>query len=261
MLVFTGLTLQIIRSCWRRCVTVGIRTTRRGCSPRETQLKDDPQPIDPNWHEATLVAPAARQSKRTLFHARLMQQSSFYRWVHAKLVLLHPAAARFLSGGGTRFDAIEFYARQLVQRPQYQSILRDWDFSREPNVDQPFNNERMAPVFEEALDYTGFALDQYLERAHRDNFRLVVLAESGLASQSREGWKLKRLSALLKSRGIPLIDQRAFIDSVGGHLSQVRFAHDAHWSAQGHRWAAEAMLKFLMENPTYCMSAPLPARQ
>jgi hypothetical protein len=121
------------------------------------------------------------------------------------------------------------------------------------------DREHLPPVFEEAVEFTGFALDQFMERARRDHFKLVVLAEARVGTRTRDAWMLKRLAALLKPRGIPLIDQAAYIASVGGTARGARFTHDAHWSPQGHRWAAEAMLRFLKANPSYCGPDTAPA--
>jgi hypothetical protein len=127
---------------------------------------------------------------------------------------------------------------------------------RELDLDNPFDEKRMASVFQDAVEYTGFAFDQFLLRAKRDNFRLVVLAESILSPNSESWRSFQRLADLLKVRGIPLVSQRAYIESVDGSLSKVRFEHDRHWSSQGHRWAAEAMLTFLLKNRAYCDAAP-----
>jgi hypothetical protein len=188
-------------------------------------------------------------------HDRLIKQSAFYNWFYAKQVSLHPAIARFLSGAGAHADLMDYRARQLALRPQYQSILNGWTPLLEPNFDDPFNEKRMARVFQDAVEYTGFAFDQFLLRAKRDNFRLVVLAESSRSTKSEMQGGFERLSELLKVRGIPLISQSAYIESVGGSLNKVRFAHDRHWSSQGHRWAAEAMLTFLLKNRAYCDAA------
>ena len=207
------------------------------------------QPIDPNWREATLRVPLSWDS-RALYHAPLMQRSAFYRWLYAKLTLLHPSIANFISGGDAGFNVVDFRARQLSERPNYRGILDGWDPSREPGIDDPFfSREPMAPVFKEAIEYTGFAFDQFLERARRDKFKLVILAESGLGEQRYY------LSPLAKARDIPIIDQRQYIESVGGDVGKVHFPHDGHWSPQGHRWAAEAVLNFLAENPLYCPSS------
>ncbi|MDB5598781.1 MAG: uncharacterized protein JWN71_825, partial [Xanthobacteraceae bacterium] len=205
------------------------------------------RPIDPKWNESMLDARPKRQSIRSILHDRLIKQSAFYNWFYAKQALLHPAIARFLSGADARADLTSYRARQLASRPPYQGIVKDGAPLRELDLDNPFDEKRMASVFQDAVEYTGFAFDQFLLRAKRDNFRLVVLAESILSPNSESWRSFQRLADLLKVRGIPLVSQRAYIESVDGSLSKARFEHDRHWSSQGHRWAAEAMLTFLLK--------------
>ncbi len=53
-------------------------------------------------------------------------------------------------------------------------------------------------------------------------------------------------------RGIPVIDQFDYILGQGGRGEYAQFAHDSHWNAAGHQWAAEALLEYLKQNPEIC---------
>lgn len=212
------------------------------------------QPIDPHWAEKTLKTPPEQQTTRALWHGRFKQRSAFYRWFYGKIALLHPKLADFIAGTNG-INVTAYHARQLQSRAPYRRILEDWDVARDTDIDEIFSREQIPPLFQQAVDYTGFALDQFLKRARQDRFNLVILATSELSDAKYGNGQLKRLTKLADQRNIPLVDQRRYIASVGGDAIQARFAHDGHWSGQGHRWAAEAILELLKRRPELCRGA------
>ncbi len=102
----------------------------------------------------------------------------------------------------------------------------------------------------EALEYTVFALDQWMVRARRDDFALVALATHTMGTRGDVQFDL--LNALASARGIPVVDQEAHIVRQGGRVSDAHWAHDFHWNAAGHQWAAEALMEWLEQNPEAC---------
>ncbi len=52
--------------------------------------------------------------------------------------------------------------------------------------------------------------------------------------------------------GIPVISQYDWITRSGGRIGDADWPHDAHWTPQGHRWAAEAILDWLRRHPEVC---------
>ncbi len=225
-------------------------------APRIFASQDDAgvmtiQPIDPRWDERTLKSPPGQQTTRALWHRRLKQRSAFYRWFYGKIALLHPKLADFVAGTDG-INMTVYHARQLQSRASYRWILEDWDVARDTDIDEIFSRERIPRVFKQAVDYTGFALDQFLQRAREDRFNLVILATSELSDAKYANGQLERLMKLANQRDIPVVDQRRYIISVGGDPKQARFAHDGHWSSQGHRWAAEAILELLKRRPELC---------
>ena len=99
-------------------------------------------------------------------------------------------------------------------------------------------------------DIMGFALDQFKMRADRDGAALVVLATSHLFGSRRKHFEALR--ALAEPRGIPVIDQYAYIVRQGGDPADARWPHDVHWSRAGHRWAAQALLEWLRRHEEVC---------
>ncbi len=107
-----------------------------------------------------------------------------------------------------------------------------------------------APPSREALEYTAFALDQWMVRARRDDFALVALASHTMGTRGDVLFDL--LNALASARGIPVVDQQAHIARQGYRVSDAHWAHDFHWNAAGHQWAAEALMEWLEQNPEAC---------
>ena len=103
-------------------------------------------------------------------------------------------------------------------------------------------------------DFTAFALDQWLERTQRAGSKLVVLSTHTMRSSwpSAPEDPFKRLVPMVEARGIPLVDQYDYIVRQGGDPRDANWREDSHWNAQGHQWAAEAMLERLERNPGAC---------
>lgn len=142
------------------------------------------------------------------------------------------------------------------RRPDYASlpggasVLDGWRPATIGEMPRMFGNENLPPVFEEALDFTAFALDLFKERAERDGASLVILATHRMR---RYGSRLfDRVDAMARERSIPVIDQHDHIVRSGGRIEDAQWAHDSHWNAAGHQWAAEALLEHLKRNPDVC---------
>ena len=108
-----------------------------------------------------------------------------------------------------------------------------------------------APAYAEALELTGFALDEFAARAVRDGSHLVLFLHY-FFGQARED----AMEALAAERGIPVVDQYRYITgAAGGNPDDADFRRDPHWSPQGHRWAAEALWEYLKVRPVLCEPA------
>ena len=117
---------------------------------------------------------------------------------------------------------------------------------------------------QEALDFTAFSLDQFQERAERDNMPLVILANETLSLRLNDDAQRKRkyqthieiLREMADARGIPVIDLYEYAVRLGGRLedrlSEMVLEHDRHWNKTGHRRAAEAVLEYLKQNREIC---------
>ena len=154
----------------------------------------------------------------------------------------------------------------LRKRPQYASLTADWDGKRMTRAElerAPMDAEPLMAV-QEALDFTAFSLDQFQERAERDNMPLVILANETLSLRLSDDAQRNRkyqahieiLREMADARGIPVIDLYDYAVRLGGRiedrLSEMVLVHDRHWNATGHRRAAEAVLEYLKQNREIC---------
>ena len=110
--------------------------------------------------------------------------------------------------------------------------------------------DRVERLFRDALDMTGFALDQFKARADRDGVALIILATHTMRTtgNGRYDW----MNALATARGIPVVAQYDYIVGRGNAVEDAHWTHDIHWNPTGHRWAAEALLEYLKQHQAVC---------
>ena len=156
-----------------------------------------------------------------------------------------------------KFANLDTYLYDPVEgvrlRPVYKSLLGGWQPT--PGEKIRLHQKDLPPVFEAALDFTAFGLDQFKERADRDGVSLVILATHTM--RARNDLPFDRLNALATARGIPVIDQTDYIRRQGFTYKDAHWEHDLHWHATGHQWAAEAVLEYLKQNPAVCAQRPI----
>ena len=200
------------------------------------------RPPDPGYREARLPLNAriafTLADEAVLWVAR---RSWLARWLTAGY---RKRVARASHEAGVR-EALGI----LTRRPGY-----EWLAGEEPAMiadhRAALGKEALSPAFEEAVAFTGFALDQFKARTERDGAALAILATHGMGDRI-----FGRLHDLAAARGIPVISQRAWIERRGEDVRDARWKHDSHWTPTGHRWAAEALLEWLARNQGVCHQA------
>ena len=202
-------------------------------------------PFPPHSQESRLAVPS--RHTRTADHATGV--SSLANWLDAK--------RRASFADDTDPELVARVALLSRRSPGYAALLDGWRPTTREGMDDPFlHAQDLPPVYEDALDYTDFALAQFRERADRDGAALVILSTHYMGTRGHLGFD--RLAALAESRGIPIIDQHDYITRQGAEPRDARWEHDGHWNAAGHRWAAEALLEYLKENQAICTTRKRP---
>lgn len=189
--------------------------------------------------------PAGSGDPRMRVERKLREWSYFADWLWVRY-------------GGERSDVSEArglaWAELISQRPSHATFMHGWDPEeyRIGGFVPLLLEEVPPPVFQEALDMTRFALEQFRERAERDGAALVILASHTVGGAGDALFELLRGLAAGVGGGIPVISQYDHVIAVGGEIAGLHWAHDSHWNATGHRRAAEALLEWLKANPEVC---------
>ena len=200
------------------------------------------RPPHPDPKANRLVAPSSPSPPARVWD-RLAGVSYAAKWVDARIM-------RPPQGENAEFVA---RAEEIARRPGYEGFLDGWRPTNVSDLQDYYGRPDPPPVFREALDFTAFALDEFAERAARDGAALVILAvhvNGGAGSRYME-----RPQAMAEERGIPVVNQYDYIVRQSGNPGAASWPNDAHWSPQGHQWAAEALLEWLRENAHVCDDA------
>ena len=187
----------------------------------------------------------------------LIRTSYFAKWLDIKNGLgwlvdgIKAIDARIGAPVGTDTPRARVWMNIIAERPCC-ALLDDWQPVIEQSyLNDPFTEEHLPSVIEEALEYTAFGIDQFKRRADRDGATLAILSVA--PHMGTQGWRqFDRMSAIAETHGIPVIDNYDYIASQGHDVKDARWPNDGHWNAIGHQWAAEAVLEWLKENPDVC---------
>ncbi len=148
----------------------------------------------------------------------------------------------------------ELWIEILRRRPDYAWILPPRGSAEEKEWLDPARRaplpDRLPRVRKYIADFTVFGIDRFKERADGDGAELLILfvpKEAPVYDRSAEA-----LKAMVRERGVPLVDLHEDIARRGRDVRESQFAHDKHWTATGHSWAAEALLEWLARNRNAC---------
>ncbi len=202
------------------------------------------RPPHPDWRYGLPLPDPSLKPLYAHVLKRMTRIFYFANWLDAKIGVLFPLDAD---------PKLIAWAELLSRRPRYASLLAGWQPTRQAHTERMFTEKDLPPVFEEALEFTAFALDRFKERADRDGVSLVILSTHTM--RTRGDRRFERMKTLAEARGIPVINQFDYILRQGGKIEDAHWTHDGHWNAAGHRWAAEALLEWLRENQDVCAGA------
>ena len=184
-------------------------------------------------------------SEAALAGRKAMARSWFALWLSAKKNALFPPPPS--SNARQRFSRKR---EALMRQPGYAAMFEGWRPATWTDVNLVLSRRDLPPFYEDALQYTRFALEQFKQRADRDGAELVILATHTLKTPGTH--MFERMSEMAATLGIPVIDQADYILRKGAALSDAWWPHDYHWSPAGHQWAAEALLEYIGQRPDVC---------
>jgi hypothetical protein len=136
-------------------------------------------------------------------------------------------------------------ARQLRAMSRDIDIsLGNWDPDAD-NIDRMFYKEKetLPPAFDEAIASTRCAFGEWKKLAEQDGFRLIVVAVDGVVANGTG--LMARLKPMLEGLDLPLLDLYP-VFYANQNPDAAHWKMDPHWSPTGHRWAADAILNYLM---------------
>ena len=177
--------------------------------------------------------------------AETVRTSWLVQWLRAKQAAML----------GSSDEDVLAYGEMLSKDRHYARMFMGWRPTRRSEIDGTFGSDSLPPIFEDALEYTAFALGQFKARADRDGAHIVLLASHRV--RQRGNRLFERMSEVADAAGIPVVDQAEYILRQGAQLDDAHWAHDTHWNAAGHRWAAEALLEYFGQRANVCEGARL----
>ena len=172
-----------------------------------------------------------------------LRRSEFAVWLERKLPRSVTRSANFRGVLSSRVEI-------LKRRPRYATIHDGWTSANAGQFEGMVRQEDPPPVFRDGPVFAGFALDEFMERTGRDGADIVILATHLMGDRNTRHSVL--LDEIAVPRGIPVINLHEYIIAQGATIGNAHFVGDLHWNPDGHRWAAETLLKHLKENPEIC---------
>ena len=213
------------------------------------------RPPDPKYER--FLMPRLPKAWHWMAWDRLAKASYFAKWLDTKnrWAVNRVRTIRVKMGAPIEPDAqIAAWADMIAARPCCTALLDGWQVPRSRSsltTGSPFENEHLPPVFEEALAYTAFGIEQFKRRADRDGARLAIMAVTPYMG-TRGDPQFDRLSVIAEARDIPVFSDYDYIVRQGRDAGDGQWRFNGHWNATGHQWAAEAVLEWLKANQDVC---------
>ena len=210
------------------------------------------RPPDPEYYRFRLHPPPAPWHNRAW--KRLSMISYFAKWLDMKkrwAVNIANSISAGTSAPNETDPQLMAWMAMIAAHPCCSSSLNAEQLALHDRLENPINEERLLPLYEDALEYTAFAIEQFKLRTDRDGAKLIMLAATDEMGTQGDP-QFDRLNAIAETYGIPVISQYDYMVSQRYDDRDGRWTHDLHWNATGHQWAAEAVLEWLKANQDVC---------
>lgn len=234
--------------------SVILESLRYGWHPQHAprvfaRKKDDAYEIthtDKDWTHYLISHPGETTSP--YLHDLLKRHSMLYLWGWLTLSNKYPTMKCL--EGATCPDTVLSRARTLKGKKDTADQMTMWKDEYAANLDGDFRHLADDAMYFEATQLTEYAIGEFQKRAREDNAELAIFAASEMRLLNHNGSNrsFETLKAMAEKLSIPLIDQYDYIVANGGNPIDSQFKYDRHWSKQGHKWAADAVLNFIKDS-------------
>ena len=196
------------------------------------------RPADADWRDFGWSMPSRHRSGwGDQFVDRLLGASRFMRWLSVKIEKQLP---------GPDMAQIFVLLQEFLNRmPGYSSIFEGKTYLNYEQLWDAIGNDYNSLISREAWDATKFGLEQFKRRTDHDGAALMILIVHHVDTESSAVFD--RLSAVAGSMDIPVVSQYKYIADQGGLVEDARWNHNGHWNPVGHRWAAEAIWEYILQ--------------
>ena len=162
------------------------------------------------------------------------ETSHLAKWLQLKLPW-------FLTTSNTDREFIAQSA-ELMRRQEHAWMFDGWIPTSPADIDEMILDSE-STVYREAWGITEFALRQFKSRADHYGASMMILATYTVGDEGDPMFDI--LNDIAESLDIPVVSQQNHINQHGYSISDAHFPNDGHWSPTGHRWAAEAVWKYI----------------
>ena len=141
----------------------------------------------------------------------------------------------------------------------YKKKFEGWNYPNDLDLNKMFYVKGSLPqVFEEAITLTDLSLKLFKEETAKDDAYFFVMAGSFVTDHPSVNLKdtfgremeprgmINRLKAITDKYQIPMVELHPIFEKRGS-VTDTRWKKDSHWNENGHKWAGEAAVKFILE--------------
>jgi len=149
--------------------------------------------------------------------------------------------------GGSESEGLKNFRERF---PELASELAGWDPDKVA-MDFVFYESAIPPAFQDAVDLTRCAFAFWKKEAEGDGVPIVVMSAQQVAGIGHlynppQHGQIIRLKSILGELGLPLLDLYEATAKYGS-WRDAELKYDGHLNPKGHRWAAAALLEFLID--------------